>query len=142
MHMENSLAEQTPKTGVVGRSIETAAHNHCENAAALWSSLAYQGALGKVFELLTDPKDLVACASVCKSWSKEIADSDRLFEGAWTRAVSDQGLWRWSRAAGGYREQLRANTVVRKGENYSIITPTINNINQLILQPPFTAAFF
>lgn len=81
--------------------------------SASWASLPI---LGQVFNRITDPKDLVACACVCKSWSAEIASSDHLFQQAWTRQVSDQGLWRWARASGGYREQLRADHVVRKGE--------------------------
>ena len=112
---KTSHAERTPRGVVIDRSmklepiIDHATHN--PNTAP-WSGHA----LGMVFDLLTDPKDLVACACVCKSWCAEIASSDHLFKAAWTREISEQGLWRWYRAAGGYREQLRADSVVRKGK--------------------------
>jgi hypothetical protein len=83
-----------------------------EASSAPWADLSI---FNRVLDLLTDPKDLVACASVCKAWGAEVASSEHLFKEAWVREVSDQGLWRWAHAAGGYRGQLRANSVVRKG---------------------------
>ncbi|KAL4530515.1 hypothetical protein Ndes2437B_g04008 [Nannochloris sp. 'desiccata'] len=91
-----------------------------ERTMAPWSNLSI---LGKVFDFMTDPKDLVACACVCKNWGAEVASSDHLFKASWTREISDQGLWRWSRAAGGYRDQLRANSVVRKGDCVASVFP-------------------
>jgi len=112
-----SHAERTPKIGVVNRSIMPLQESIIDNAThepttAPWSNQI----LSKVLELLTDPSDLVACACVCKSWNAEVASSDHLFKAAWKREISAQGVWRWSRAAGGYREQIRANSVVRKGK--------------------------
>jgi len=79
---------------------------------ASWTHLPV---LANVFDFLDDPKDLAACAAVCRAWRSE-ADRDHRWRRAWGDRVSEQGLWRWASAEGGYREQLRAKTLVRKGE--------------------------
>jgi hypothetical protein len=98
--------------------------------------------MGKIFDLLEDPKDLVACACVCKSWATEIKASDRLFQDAWTREMSSRGLWRWSRAAGGYREQLRSNAVVRKGEIFALYSYSKVYSFKLFSNQQLLTAFF
>lgn len=113
-----SHLEKRPISGKVDRTVMPLQEPNSDNPThertmAPWSNLSI---LGKVFDFMTDPKDLVACACVCKNWGAEVASSDHLFKASWTREISDQGLWRWSRAAGGYRDQLRANSVVRKGK--------------------------
>ena len=82
---------------------------------ASWADLTV---LDKIFDHLTDVRDIAACACVCKTWEAEAA-RDHRWKGAWAKQVSDQGLWRWAKAEGGFREQLRANAVVRKGMSFS-----------------------
>ena len=112
-----AAAERTPKKDVVDEKVmRSPTKLNALPEAPMSASWATLPILNKILDKITDPKDLVACACVCKSWSDEVASSDYLFKDAWTRQVSDQGLWRWARAAGGYRAQLRADSVVRKGE--------------------------
>ena len=80
-------------------------------AARSWADVPV---LGQILDLLQDPRDLAACACVCRSWRGEAQWHER-WQGMWGREVSPQGLWRWSRADGGFREQLRARSLLRKG---------------------------
>jgi hypothetical protein len=76
-----------------------------------WESLPV---LGIVLDLLSS-KDLAAAASVCRFWRDEAAGEER-WRAHWQREVSDQGLWRWARAEGGHRAQMRARGLVRRGD--------------------------
>lgn len=97
------MQHQTKSTG-------DAQNVHCGPTS--WADLPI---LSDVFDLLENPRDLAACASVCRTWRDE-ASVDSRWRKAWSSNVSDQGLWRWAKADGGYREQLRAKALVRKGE--------------------------
>lgn len=105
---DNSAEPEMPSTA---QNLENWLPALCESA---WADLPV---LDKVFDYLTDVRDIAACVCVCKSWAEEGA-RDHRWRAAWGKQVSDQGLWRWARAEGGYREQLRANAVVRKGTSF------------------------
>ena len=59
-------------------------------------------------------RDLAAAACACRAWRAEAAQDDR-WGRFWRAAVGEQALWGWAKAGGGWREQLRARTAIRKG---------------------------
>lgn len=75
--------------------------------------------LSHIFDLLDDPKDLAAAACTCRAWAQE-GSRDHRWQTAWSRDVSNNGLWRWCSAAGGYREQLRAKASINKGMDFKM----------------------
>ncbi|KAL4448863.1 hypothetical protein ABPG77_007580 [Micractinium sp. CCAP 211/92] len=77
--------------------------------------------LDRIFNLL-DPKSLAAAASVCSTWRYE-ANLDSRWRTFWQQEVSDSGLWRWAKADGGYRQQLRAKQLVRRGDCVATVFP-------------------
>ena len=80
-------------------------------SATSWAQLPV---LSIVFDFLTDTRDLAVAACVCTRWAAE-ASRDYRWQRAWAARVSDHCLWRWAKAQGGFREQLKANALVRKG---------------------------
>ncbi|KAK9817246.1 hypothetical protein WJX72_011802 [[Myrmecia] bisecta] len=54
--------------------------------------------------------------SSCRAW-RAIASDDRLWGLLWQKDMGRGSCWRWARAAGGFREMLRAKTVVRRGRH-------------------------
>jgi hypothetical protein len=81
-------------------------------SASCWADLP-AGALGAVFDSLS-ARDVAAAACACRAWAAEAAGEAR-WAAAWEREVSGAALWRWARAAGGRRAQLRARALVRRG---------------------------
>ncbi|KAL4422825.1 hypothetical protein ABPG75_009022 [Micractinium tetrahymenae] len=77
--------------------------------------------LDRIFDLL-DLKSLAAAASVCSTWRYE-ASLDSRWRAFWQQQVSDSGLWRWAKADGGYRQQLRAKQLVRRGDCVATVFP-------------------
>ncbi|PRW32830.1 hypothetical protein C2E21_8028 [Chlorella sorokiniana] len=79
-------------------------------------------ALEKIFNHL-DLKELAAAASTCSTWRYEAALDSR-WKAFWQKEVeSDAGLWRWAQADGGYRQQLRAKRLVRRGDCTATVFP-------------------
>ena len=118
--MPKKTKPPTQKTGQPGRGGKgpTSAHDEAAHNCLLHPSGGWAGlpVLQDVLDQLEDPRDLAACRSVCRAWRDE-ASRDHRWRKAWNAAVSDQGLWRWARAEGGYHEQLRARALVKKGKD-------------------------
>lgn len=82
------------------------------HAPSGWEELP-PSALATVFGLLA-PRDLAAAACACRAWHAEAARDER-WRRHWRETVGEQHLWRWASAGGGYREQLRARSAVKRG---------------------------
>lgn len=77
--------------------------------------------LASVFDKL-QMRELASCACVCRKWRCE-SNEDPRWAKFWSEQVNDHsgvhGLWRWARAHGGYREQLRARSLVQNADDVS-----------------------
>ncbi|KAL4857432.1 Queuine tRNA-ribosyltransferase accessory subunit 2 [Chlorella vulgaris] len=85
-----------------------------------WQSLPHTCLQG-IFDRLDLP-ELAAAASTCSTWRLE-ASFDARWRAFWQRQVSDVGLWRWAKADGDYRQQLRARHLVRRGDCVASVFP-------------------